>query len=233
MNYLNKLTNSFPSNQKGAGLLELLVAVGVFALGILTFSHLFVAVHTSSTYNINESEALDLTREGLEAVRSIRNNDFEDLEVGEYELTLVENKWTLSELGEEEDPATINERYKRKIEVSNYEKDEKRKEVVSTVSWNDGEESVSLTEHLTFWQEEKYTLTMKANPDEGGAATDQTDASPYPEGTTVNISADPEVGYVFDEWSASAGTFYNTNAVNTNFTMPDENVMVTAHFSSE
>ncbi len=231
MNYLNKLTSSFPAKQKGAGLLELLVAVGVFALGILTFSHLYVAVYTSSTYNINENEALDLAREGLEAVRSIRNNDFKDLSVGEYELILVGNKWVLSTLGTE--PVTINERYKRTIEISNYMEDGNRKEVVSTVTWNDEEESISLTEHLTFWQEKKYSLTMNANPNEGGTATDQTDDSPYSEGTTVNILADPEDGYVFIGWNASAGTFYNTSAMNTNFTMPDENVTVTAHFSSE
>ncbi len=143
-------------NQKGAGLLELLVAVAVFTVGILAFGHLFTASYTTSTYNINENEALDLAREGLEAVRSIRNNDFEDLAPGEYELTLVENKWTLTTFAEE--PETINERYKRTIEISNYEEDENRKKVVSTVTWKDGQESVSLTERLTFWQEGRYAL---------------------------------------------------------------------------
>ena len=149
----NKSTYFPKKNEKGAGLVELLLAVGIFAIGILTFSHMFLFSHDSAIYNINENEALDLAREGIEAVRSIRNNNFNDLSPGDYELEIdVNNNWKLETLIGE--PSEINDRYKRTIEISNYETDENRKVVTSTVTWDEGEESVTLTEHLTAWQEE-------------------------------------------------------------------------------
>ena len=76
----------------------------------------------------------------------------------------------------------------------------------------------------------EYTLTMAENPTEGGTATDETSGSPYAEGTDVNIKAVPNAGYEFDGWSAPAGTFADADARETTFTMPAQNVTVTANF---
>lgn len=220
------------NKQKGAGLVELILAVGIFAIGVLTFSHMFLFSHDSAIYNIGENEALDLSREGLEAVRSIRNNDFEDLAPGNYELSLDGGKWVLVELVGE--PSTINERYQRTIEISDYENDEKRKEIISTVTWDKGVESVSLTEHLTFWQEEAYTLTMAESPAAGGTATDVTNASPYTEGTIVDILASPAEGYEFIEWTTlDGGTFASSAQADTTYTMPNNDATTTANFAEQ
>jgi len=60
-----------------------------------------------------------------------------------------------------------------------------------------------------------------------------TNASPYAAGTSVSISAVPNQGYVFTNWTAPAGTFGNSTAGNTTFTMPTQNVTVTANFATE
>jgi hypothetical protein len=78
--------------------------------------------------------------------------------------------------------------------------------------------------------EELYVLTMAANPGAGGTATDLTNASPYAEDTVVNIQAVASLGYRFLNWSAPAGTFGNATAATTTFTMPAQNVTVTANF---
>jgi hypothetical protein len=76
-----------------------------------------------------------------------------------------------------------------------------------------------------------YTLTMAANPAAGGTATDLTGGSPYTAGTVVSIQAAANPGYSFVSWSAPAGQFANTVAATTTFTMPAQNVIVTANFA--
>jgi hypothetical protein len=71
---------------------------------------------------------------------------------------------------------------------------------------------------------------MAADPEEGGTATDLTNASPYEEGTEVSIKAEANEGYEFVNWIAPLGVFGNATAAETTFTMPAQNVTVTANF---
>ena len=80
---------------------------------------------------------------------------------------------------------------------------------------------------------ETFTLSMEADPAEGGAATDETDAGPYVAGTVINIKAEPNAGYAFKEWTATAGSFGDTGLATTTFTMPAGNVTVTANFEQD
>jgi hypothetical protein len=75
-----------------------------------------------------------------------------------------------------------------------------------------------------------YELTMAANPEAGGTAIDLTDESPYQADTVVSIRAEANEGYRFVNWTAPAGTFGNATAAETTFTMPAQNVTVTANF---
>jgi hypothetical protein len=75
-----------------------------------------------------------------------------------------------------------------------------------------------------------YNLTMAANPGVGGTTT-PTGTNPYTAGTVVNITASANSGYRFDSWTAVPGvTFGNATATATSFTMPSNNVTVTAKF---
>ncbi|OGN97129.1 MAG: hypothetical protein A2Z77_06140 [Chloroflexi bacterium RBG_13_51_36] len=85
---------------------------------------------------------------------------------------------------------------------------------------------------ITVSGEALYELTMAADPDVGGTATDLTDDSPYAEGAEVSIEAVAAQGYQFVNWTAPAGGFGNASAQNTIFTMPAQNVTVTAHFEA-
>jgi hypothetical protein len=72
---------------------------------------------------------------------------------------------------------------------------------------------------------------MAVAPAGSGNATDLTNASPYAAGTSVSIKAAATAGYHFVNWTAPAGTFANENAAQTTFTMPAQNVTVTANFA--
>jgi len=85
---------------------------------------------------------------------------------------------------------------------------------------------------ITVSGEALYVLTMDANPGVGGTATDLTNAPPYAEGANVSIEAVANPGYRFVNWTAPAGTFGNATAATTTFTMPAQNVTVTANFES-
>ena len=77
----------------------------------------------------------------------------------------------------------------------------------------------------------KYSLTMAVAPGGSGTATDLTNASPYAAGTEVSITAVAAAGYWFVNWTAPAGTFANANAPQTTFTMPAQDVTITANFA--
>jgi len=79
----------------------------------------------------------------------------------------------------------------------------------------------------------EYVLTMVASPPDGGTATDETGASPYEEGDLVNIKAEAVDGYEFVGWTAPAGTFDDEDAAETTFTIPAQDVTVTANFELE
>jgi uncharacterized repeat protein (TIGR02543 family) len=78
----------------------------------------------------------------------------------------------------------------------------------------------------------KYDLTVAADPTAAGTATDETNGSPYAEGTIVSIKAEANTGYEFVSWTAPAGTFADANAEETTFTMPAQDVTVTANFEA-
>jgi hypothetical protein len=75
-----------------------------------------------------------------------------------------------------------------------------------------------------------YNLDLKANNDEWGTVADLTNSPPYTEGTVVDISATAKDGYLFERWVADAGTFDDVNKSATFFTMPAQDVAVTAIF---
>jgi hypothetical protein len=77
----------------------------------------------------------------------------------------------------------------------------------------------------------RHSLIMAVAPSGGGMATDLTNASPYYAGTLVTIKAEANEGYLFAEWEATAGTFANANFAETTFTIPAQNVTVTANFA--
>jgi len=88
----------------------------------------------------------------------------------------------------------------------------------------------SITANFALIPTYAYELTMAADPEAGGTATDLTNESPYAEAAEVNIIAEANEGYRFVNWTAPAGVFGNATAVETIFTMPAQNVTVTANF---
>jgi hypothetical protein len=97
--------------------------------------------------------------------------------------------------------------------------------------------SVAYVDHIRitiYYSVPEYYLTMEADPEVGGTATDETQTWPYMEDEVVEIKAQAATGYEFVNWTTSAGgTFGDEELVETTFTMPACNVTVTANFEVE
>src|SRR6056297_2648536 len=70
---------SFRSSKKdrGMSLIEIMIAVGVFTLGVMAGAHFIIEIHKSSVNNLEKKQAVFLAREGVEALRSIPYTDLE------------------------------------------------------------------------------------------------------------------------------------------------------------
>lgn len=114
------------------------------------------------------------------------------------------------------------------------------------VSWTKGAEVISTQENFIYIMSAEetflvanfteimdpltYQLILDAAPVGGGTANDETGDGFYEAGTAISISAVAAIGFEFVNWSAPAGVFANANQPTTTFTMPSDNVTVTANF---
>jgi hypothetical protein len=99
-----------------------------------------------------------------------------------------------------------------------------------SIAWAQGELMYPFDLTISALPSISYNLTMAVSPAGTGNATDLTNASPYAPGVQVNIKAVPASGYHFANWTAPAGGFSNPNAAQTTFTIPNQDVTVTANF---
>jgi uncharacterized repeat protein (TIGR02543 family) len=99
-----------------------------------------------------------------------------------------------------------------------------------SIAWEGGELKSNFSLTIPALPSSAYGLTMAVNPAGAGNATDVTNASPYAAGVQVSINAVPAAGYRLINWTAPAGSFASASSTTTTFTMPAQNVTVTANF---
>jgi hypothetical protein len=99
-----------------------------------------------------------------------------------------------------------------------------------SIQWQEGELKSGFNLTIASLPTVGYNLTMAVSPTGTGNATDVTSAAPYAAGVGVNIQAVAAAGYHFVNWTAPAGGFGNPNSAATTFTMPAQDVIVTANF---
>lgn len=150
-----------PKNQKelaprsgatrGQSLIELLIAMGVFVLAVSAITFLILDAYIADRAGHERTKASFLAEEGLEAAKSIRDNDWDDLTVGDHGLTISGSSWAFQ--GTEEDLSDQLKEGERKITIEGV--DSNRKKVTSQVAWELTEtrlQDVSLVTYLTDWR---------------------------------------------------------------------------------
>ncbi|MBU1159758.1 GxxExxY protein [Patescibacteria group bacterium] len=136
----------------GQSLIEVLVAVAIFIGGISLIGFLVIDAGIASRQASERTRALSLAKEGLEAVRSIRDNSFANLVNGSHGLILSGNQWTFSGASD------VQDQFNRSITIT--EIDSNTKKIVSNVNWqfsSNRPAEVELATYLTNWQQISIT----------------------------------------------------------------------------
>jgi hypothetical protein len=87
---------------------------------------------------------------------------------------------------------------------------------------------VDISAHFIESGSTTYTVTLAVNPAGAGVVTG---AGSFAVGESVTVTATPNEGFMFDNWSTTTGTEVSTNSTYT-FTMPASNVSLVANFEA-
>lgn len=147
MNYLTK-------KQKGFGLIEILIVGVVIAIGFVGLVA-FLINSSGITFQITRNtEAASLAEEGVEAVRSMRDESWSLVSTaGTYYPEIVVDKWTLTTT----DPGLVNGLYTRTVAIDDVNRDvnddiapsgtldPNTKRVTVTVTWSENQKTEDVT----------------------------------------------------------------------------------------
>lgn len=144
----------FKKNQsKGFSLVEIVLASGVLALLSLIFLGILTYGQESTIRASQRDKAIFLAQEGLEAARSIRDQNFANLTVGNFGL-LAGNQWSLTSQPD------VSDIFTRTINITDI--NSQTKQVVSKVQWKQAGASlvdVSFSTLFTDWRTATSTGT--------------------------------------------------------------------------
>jgi len=171
------MSNNIKINQKGQSLIELLVAMGIFALVISSIMFLTLDAHMANRQGGERSEAAWLAQSGIEAAQSIKNRGWKYLETGNHGLIINNNRWEFA--GAEDN----FDKYSRQISVEPVYRDVSgditetggqidfdTKKVVADVAWDFSParpSEVVIGSIFTNWRSHKWIQTSQAEFDQG------------------------------------------------------------------
>lgn len=139
-------TSKILSNSSGFVLVEALLAIAILSILLTSFVTAYSYGTEASLLTGARNRAGILAEEGLEATRSIRDEEFSNLVDGTYGIAISANKWTLT------GSSDTNDIFTRTVNIATVDAD--RKLITSTVNWQQNGQrtgSVVLKTYLTNW----------------------------------------------------------------------------------
>ncbi|MCX7779084.1 MAG: type II secretion system GspH family protein [Patescibacteria group bacterium] len=169
--------------KRSFSLIELMVALGVFVLVASAIIFLVIGSQQWQKVSQERAVAIQLAQEAMEAVRSIRDRDWNELKTDSrcseqnlrtrtYGLKIVNNAWTLSTLEIDKKVTLNNKEYTRLIKVDcvfeNGIANPDKKKITVEVSWGvlPGR-SISLVSYLTNWRSADFATKTKGDFEAG------------------------------------------------------------------
>lgn len=117
--------------RRGFSLLELVLAIAIFSLGSIATATLLIDSNISTKLSLERTEALFYAKEGIEAVRSIRDNSFANLIDGVHGLiSSSTDQWEFTG-----DSDLISDQYTRTVNITTGEHGTSTKDVSVTIEW--------------------------------------------------------------------------------------------------
>ena len=137
-----------PNSQKGQSLIEIVFAIAIFTVGVITVGYLIITSLTSLHSATEATQARLLAIEGIEAVNAIREEGFDQIHTGTYGLVLDQGLWTLASSSD------IQGKFTRTITTEDIDVNTKR--VTSHVSWRTfgaREKNISYITRFSNWKQ--------------------------------------------------------------------------------
>lgn len=131
-----------------------MLSTSVFALLVTVLVGAYLYGQESTVLSGNRMRALLLAEEGLEAVKNIKDEDWDNLSDGTYGLQISGDQWELSESSDNTDIFT------REIIISSAGSD--RKNITANITWQQNLQRnglISLNTMLSYWEEVVTTIT--------------------------------------------------------------------------
>jgi hypothetical protein len=134
------------SNSSGFVLLEPILAGTLLLIVVFVITTTLVAGRESMALVSEQTQALYLAQEGIEAARSLRDSSFEELTPGTWGISREGSTWTF------ENEPDITGSFRRTVTIGVPRADVLS--VTSTVTWDtgSGEREVELYTELTDWR---------------------------------------------------------------------------------
>src|SRR3989344_5960584 len=200
--------------QQGQSLIEIIFAISVFVIGVVTIGYLTIDSFTSMQRVTDSVQARLLAAEGIEALVSIRDAGFENIEVGTYGLLFDAGFWTLTPTADEKGKFT------RTIDIQAV--DEDVVEVTSLVTWNvfglfiqnESAEDLTITDLAISWNTGAL-LTRVAIEDV--EVFNASTSAPVSSGTEIDIT---------DYTIPAASGFHHINSITFDSSVAGSNLVV-------
>ena len=142
-------TVSFLRKEEGQSFIELIVASGIFLIIVGGIAYVILTTYVLNEEARDRTQALLIAQEGLEAARSIRDNNFGALRGGDHGVTLSpDKKWVFSGTSD-----LVQNKFTRTVAIADLAAE--RKKITSRVSWNfrgGSGRNVELVTFLSNWQ---------------------------------------------------------------------------------
>jgi len=134
--------------QNGQSIIEILIAIALLSIATTSSFALISTTISEGAFAEYQTQGRALLASGLEAVRQIRDRQWDLLTAGDHGLAIQESEWIFSGTEDIQD-----ERFHRTVTVTETNADER--EARLRVSWDRGGRTIALesTAHLTNWQE--------------------------------------------------------------------------------
>jgi len=169
---MQKKKESLKNKKNGFSLVEVLLAIAVFTLFAIAFIGALISGQESERLSGERARANFIAKEGLEGVRNIRDENFDNLITGTHGLVISGDEWSFSGSS---DTVGI---FTRSIIISDI--DLNTKSVISTVTWQQNAQrtgSVTLETRFTNWQKIRLTQAEQLVVDISSTDIDPEDTS--------------------------------------------------------
>jgi len=171
---------------KGQSLIEFVVAIGILVIITASGTTALLSSLSINRFSKEEIQASGYAQEGLEAAKSIRNQDWDNLANGTYGIDDSSGSWKFADSSN-----ILLSKFTRVIKVEDAELEgeilSETKKITSTVSWNHVPSKTSRVKYVTYLTDWQTTKSYVPGGPEYGTCNDYCVSVGYTSGNCASV----------------------------------------------